>query len=37
MEERFKPSWKSLAFLLLISFYALVNMSKVSEFLYFQF
>jgi hypothetical protein len=33
----FKASWKSLAFLFVISFYTLLNMSKVSEFLYFQF
>jgi D-alanyl-lipoteichoic acid acyltransferase DltB (MBOAT superfamily) len=37
LEQGFKPSWKALAFLVLISFYALINMNKVSEFLYFQF
>jgi alginate O-acetyltransferase complex protein AlgI len=37
MQREFKPSWKSLAFLVLVSFYALINMNKVSEFLYFQF
>jgi alginate O-acetyltransferase complex protein AlgI len=37
MEKDFKPSWKALAFLVVISFYALINMNKVSEFLYFQF
>ncbi len=37
MTDSFKPGWKSFLFLLAISFYALLNMSKVSEFLYFQF
>jgi hypothetical protein len=37
MTESFKPSWKSIIFLVVVAFYALLNMSKVSEFLYFQF
>ena len=37
LEEGFKPTWKTLTFLLVISLYALANMSRVSEFLYFQF
>jgi alginate O-acetyltransferase complex protein AlgI len=37
MEKRFQPGWKVLAFLVVISFYTLFNMNKVSEFLYFQF
>lgn len=37
MENDFKPSWKALAFVVVISFYTLLNMNKVSEFLYFQF
>lgn len=36
-EKEFQPSWKTLAFVVLISFYTLINMNKVSEFLYFQF
>jgi D-alanyl-lipoteichoic acid acyltransferase DltB (MBOAT superfamily) len=37
LTERFKPSWQNLVFVILISFYAFLNMGKVSEFLYFQF
>jgi alginate O-acetyltransferase complex protein AlgI len=37
MTDSFKPTWKSFLFLVVIAFYALLNMSKVSEFLYFQF
>jgi len=37
LERNFKPSWKTLTFVVIIGFYALANMSKVSEFLYFQF
>ncbi|NVN89338.1 MAG: MBOAT family protein [Desulfuromonadales bacterium] len=37
MEQRFKPSWKTLVFVVVVSFYSLINMNKVSEFLYFQF
>lgn len=37
LTDDFKPSWRSLAFVILISFYTLLNMGKVSEFLYFQF
>jgi len=37
LEQNFKPSWKTLAFAVVISFYTLINMNKVSEFLYFQF
>jgi hypothetical protein len=34
---RIKPDWKSLLFLMIISFWAIMEMSHVSEFLYFQF
>lgn len=37
MYKNFQPGWKSLVFLLVISFYALMSMNRVSEFLYFQF
>jgi alginate O-acetyltransferase complex protein AlgI len=37
MTDSFKPSWRSFLFLVVIAFYTLLNMSKVSEFLYFQF
>jgi len=37
LENNFKPSWKTLVFVVVISFYTLINMNKVSEFLYFQF
>ncbi|HLO24486.1 MAG TPA: MBOAT family O-acyltransferase, partial [Geobacteraceae bacterium] len=33
----FKPTGKTFAFVVIISFYTLLNMGKVSEFLYFQF
>lgn len=35
--EAFRPTWKSSLLLALVACYALFNMSKVSEFLYFQF
>ena len=35
--EKFKPSWRWLACLLVVSVWSLLDMSKVSEFLYFQF
>lgn len=37
MADRFTPSAKSLVFTLLVAVFALLNMSKVSEFLYFNF
>jgi alginate O-acetyltransferase complex protein AlgI len=37
LAETFKPDWKRFAFLLVIAMYAILNMGKVSEFLYFQF
>ncbi|HTP65438.1 MAG TPA: MBOAT family O-acyltransferase [Geobacteraceae bacterium] len=37
MSEGFRPDWKSFAFMVVISFYVLLSMGKVSEFLYFQF
>ncbi|MBK5275011.1 MAG: MBOAT family protein [Desulfuromonadales bacterium] len=37
LEQSFKPSWKTLVFLVAISLYTLSNMNKVSEFLYFRF
>jgi alginate O-acetyltransferase complex protein AlgI len=33
----FKPDWKRFVFLLAIAIYSLLNMGKVTEFLYFQF
>lgn len=35
--ERVRPNWGWFFFLLFISFWALLDMNKVSEFLYFQF
>jgi alginate O-acetyltransferase complex protein AlgI len=35
--DRCKPSWRWMACILIISFWSLLDMSKVSEFLYFQF
>ena len=35
--ERFRPSWRWLTCLLILSCWSLLDMSKVSEFLYFQF
>lgn len=35
--ESIKPSWKILSFMIVILFYTLLNMGKVSDFLYFQF
>lgn len=37
LSETYKPDWKHLVFILFISMYAILNMGKVSEFLYFQF
>ena len=37
LSETYKPDWKHLVFILVISMYAILNMGKVSEFLYFQF
>lgn len=37
LAESFKPDWKRFVFLLTIALYAILNMGKVSEFLYFQF
>ncbi len=37
LTKEFKPSWRTFAFVIIISFYTLLNMGKVSEFLYFQF
>jgi len=33
----FKPDWKRFVFLIAIAIYSLLNMGKVTEFLYFQF
>jgi alginate O-acetyltransferase complex protein AlgI len=37
LADTFKPDWKRFVFLLSIALYAILNMGKVSEFLYFQF
>jgi D-alanyl-lipoteichoic acid acyltransferase DltB (MBOAT superfamily) len=37
MADTFRPGWKSCLFLAVAACYALFNMSRVSEFLYFQF
>jgi len=37
LERAAKPSRRTLAFLVAVSFYALININKVSEFLYFRF
>ena len=37
LKDGFQPTWKTCAFMVVISFYAFLNMGKVSEFLYFQF
>jgi D-alanyl-lipoteichoic acid acyltransferase DltB (MBOAT superfamily) len=37
LAETFKPDWKRFLFLLAIAMYSLLNMGKVTEFLYFQF
>ena len=34
---RIKPDWKGLVILMIVSFWAIMEMSHVSEFLYFQF
>jgi hypothetical protein len=35
--DRLKPDWKHFALLLTLAFWGLLNISQVSEFLYFQF
>ena len=35
--ERVKPSWRWMICMLIISFWSLLDMNRVSEFLYFQF
>jgi len=37
MAERFKPNYKTLAFIVLIGVYALISLNKISEFIYFNF
>ncbi len=37
MTKEFKPGWKSFCFIVVVAFWALLNINKVSEFLYFQF
>jgi len=37
MTIRFKPNWINLIFIILIATYGLLSLTKVSEFLYFQF
>jgi D-alanyl-lipoteichoic acid acyltransferase DltB (MBOAT superfamily) len=37
LKDRFQPTWKTCAFMVILSFYTFLNMGKVSEFLYFQF
>ena len=37
LTAEFRPSWKTFAFAVIICFYSLLNMGKISEFLYFQF
>lgn len=37
LTDKFQPTWKTFALLVTIAFYTLLNMGKVSEFLYFQF
>jgi D-alanyl-lipoteichoic acid acyltransferase DltB (MBOAT superfamily) len=37
LKDGFQPTWKTCAFMVGISFYAFLNMGKVTEFLYFQF
>jgi hypothetical protein len=37
LADTFKPDWKRFLFLLVIAMYSLLNMGKVTEFLYFQF
>jgi hypothetical protein len=37
LKDGFRPTWKTGAFMVILSFYAFLNMGKVSEFLYFQF
>jgi hypothetical protein len=35
--SRVRPAWSWLTLLLIVTFWSLIDMSKVSEFLYFQF
>ena len=37
MVREFRPGWRCLVFIVVITCWSLFNMSKVSEFLYFQF
>jgi D-alanyl-lipoteichoic acid acyltransferase DltB (MBOAT superfamily) len=37
MTGEFRPGWRSLVFIVFVAFWSFFNMSKVSEFLYFQF
>ncbi len=37
MTQRFRPNWKTASFAIFVALYALLNMNKVSEFLYFNF
>jgi len=37
LSDSFKPDWKRFVLTLYIALYAILNMGKVSEFLYFQF
>jgi alginate O-acetyltransferase complex protein AlgI len=37
MEERFSPSWKTACMLGVISLYAMLNLQKASQFIYFNF
>jgi D-alanyl-lipoteichoic acid acyltransferase DltB (MBOAT superfamily) len=37
MKDRFKPDWKTALFISLLATYAILNLNKVSEFIYFNF
>jgi alginate O-acetyltransferase complex protein AlgI len=37
MEERFTPNWKNACFLSVLSLYAMLNLQKASQFIYFNF
>lgn len=37
LERSFRPTWRTLTFVVFIAFFSLFNLNKVSEFLYFQF
>ncbi len=37
LTNEFRPGWKCFAFIVIVAFWALFDMNKVSEFLYFQF